>query len=80
MGIPPGAEFAVAGYIFITHIVASDQGHPPIHYNDLSVVAKIDLKSIGFSLGRMKGRDMNAGLFQFIGILPGQSLTADLVI
>ncbi len=54
MGIPPVGKFGILTQIFISYIVPPYPTRFSIHYYDLTVIAKIQLKAISPALRRME--------------------------
>ncbi len=80
MGVAPGAEGRVPAQIFIPHVVSAHVGGFAVDYHDFAMVAKIQLKAVGLTFGRVKGRGFDSGHLHIIQIALGQFVAADFII
>jgi hypothetical protein len=80
MGVAPRTGLGVLSQILVADIVTADPGFLSVDHDDLAMVAKIDLETIGAPLGGVElvGLDAIGRHVRQIGV--GQVVAADLVV
>src|SRR4051812_36522826 len=80
MSVTPCTDLWVLPEVFIADIVSAYKSGDPIHDDNLTVVAEVELKAVGSAFARIEWANIHPRRTKFIQIAGRQSVAADFIV